>query len=1211
MNILESALSKVKQKAQEIFNKPSLSDNVGWVRQGQFTPITQLTGKSLTQNLQPIVPAVKSAADWMGNAYNQYNVAKFGEIQPSGKIDTTGSLYQKGIDLSKGIAKFGQESVLQPGIRLFPEAYLGARELVTGEKLGEIPVSQSPVDKFLLGEKPLSSPQYRTGQWSQTFQQYGVPAAIAIPLAATTVAGGEFLDLLPGVDDILFKGGKKIVQKGGQKIAIEFAANQIEKRLLEQGLGELMAKEIAQKEATSMVEKRIAARGAETIAKTAEEISKEAGAVTKTTEKALKKVEVPSVESAISKNIKTITPEVKPIVELTASGKAKLIKETVPTLKAAEAVKLTPEVKPKISLAPETGKMNVEKLNLTKNQKILLRTLQEEFPQTVITQKDIVELAKTADPFKTPVSDQQIKQYVARQLASRQETVSLIKNLDNLKKSGASDLELLTANENIIRSSYNPVTVAKQASTVLNAQKIMANELLSPQQKIINAILDAYPEKQREGIIKKLASETVNLDWNNAKQVVDLYRKYVPAKFWDVVDEIRYTNMLSSPLTHLINLTSNFLMTGIVRPVAKTLTGVLDWSKSALTGSERKYFANQGLDYMKGYYGALPQAWDTFKKVMREGALTGKIELQDLKRLPTSTTGVMKWYTTPLRALEASDQFFRILTRSGEMKTGMSLADAEKSATYQLFRQAFDPENKLGQGTVLSFFDKFNSAMMRMREVPGVGWFVPFMQTPTNILKQGLEYSPLGIATAWGSKEPLEQLSKWMIGSGVYATAMGLAGNNLITWEAPRDEKARQLFYDAGLQEYSVKIGDKWVSFSKLGPLSYPMAMAAALHNAYVKNPDQGTLENLANGLMSSLQFFSDQSYVEQFGNLVDAIRGGKLFEIETAKKSLSDLVRQSVPYASFMGWLTRLVDPVYRKPEGLAERIMSGIPGLSTQVGYYETPQWLPSERTNPILSSFVPAKITTEKPENLPLYQAREQQLLQNAIEKRAGEKLLEESKKGITPTPEPTTQTTMPQKKNYQYVKDGELVKVSLTTPQAPTLTGDALTDKAKLTSYSNKVGTQISNIAKLNEDGQIDDVTAQNMILDLDYQRDLASKLQDIPYPKLTGQKEVDKKLLSSYYSSLTTQISAIAKWVEAGKIDAVEGEKMIRALNAKKAKGKKVTLKKPKKLTLKAAKIKAPKAIKLPTIKAPKIKLAKLKTSKPTKLSKLKTKTIKV
>ena len=663
----------------------------------------------------------------------------------------------------------------------------------------------------------------------------------------------------------------------------------------------------------------------------------------------------------------------KPILEKQLKGEI-----STPT-KATEAVSST-------NIIPEKGKLNLERLQVKGQAKKQMKTIESKVKPTIIGNKDVIQAAKTVKG-GGQLTDESMKVLLAKQLKNRQQVVDLSVRYNEAIKNGATEKELAS----IMVDMVNQSRVARQGGTfagrLLQAQNIIADESATPMQKIL-ALLDNAGIKE-----DKYLKDAVKVDWNNPTQVVQFYRKFVPPKFGEVLDEIRYSNMLSSPLTHIINTTSNFLQTAVVAPVEKTLSGVQDWGKSVLTGSERQYYARSGIDYAGGYVKSLPKA---FKKAWNVLSGSETLVKPDFERIPLGSKGLLKAYSIPLRALEAMDQFFKTLVEGGvtsELKHGpqklllSQIADkATKEANYRLFRQAFDPNGELGQGPVLRMFDKWNSAIANVRRLPGGKWVMPFLQTPTNILKQGIEYSPLGVSTIPGAKAPIEQLSRAIIGTGVFLGAYQLAQNGLTSWESPSSETERELYYAAGMQPYSVKIGDKWVSFSKLGPLSYPIAMAAALADAEKKNPDKDMVANLTSGVSGILGFFGDQSYVRSIGDLVDVIQGGVNVGPTALSAEGANLAGQLIPYKSFLTWLGRITDPTYRKASGFVDRLKKDIPIIGEKLEPYTDIYGKPSVRDHHGLNAVSPYKVTQEKPQEKQMLDKYQVGKVNRAVEKRA---------------------------------------------------------------------------------------------------------------------------------------------------------------------------------------------------------------------------------
>jgi hypothetical protein len=257
-----------------------------------------------------------------------------------------------------------------------------------------------------------------------------------------------------------------------------------------------------------------------------------------------------------------------------------------------------------------------------------------------------------------------------------------------------------------------------------------------------------------------------------------------------------------------------------------------------------------------------------------------------------------------------------------------------------------------------------------MNSVPGGRWVVPFIRTPANILKQGIEFSPIGFATLPGSTRKAEQLSKAMIGSMVFGGAAGLAMQDRTTWAVPKTAKERAAFYAAGMQAYSVKIGDKWVSYSKLGPLAYPIAMAAAMKHYSMDAPEVAgadTGEKAVRILGGIAEFFSDQSYLAGIQVLLEIPKG--VSDVGGAvSKTTSNFATQLVPLSGLLRWVDQIVDPVYRKSrrdlsvDAIIENVKKGIPGLSQDLPAYKTPRGEDSKRPLPIVNAVSPVAVSEE---------------------------------------------------------------------------------------------------------------------------------------------------------------------------------------------------------------------------------------------------------
>jgi hypothetical protein len=196
----------------------------------------------------------------------------------------------------------------------------------------------------------------------------------------------------------------------------------------------------------------------------------------------------------------------------------------------------------------------------------------------------------------------------------------------------------------------------------------------------------------------------------------------------------------------------------------------------------------------------------------------------------------------------------------------------------------------------------------------------------------------------------------------VFAGASWLAANNLTTWAPPKGEREKNDFYAAGLQPYSIRISDKWISYSKLGPLSYPIAMAAALHYYTKESPkalSDTEMDKVGDAILGILRFFSDQSYLQGIGDLVKVAEGEK-------SRVFANMPTQLIPLSSLQGWVNNIIDPLQRKAakglsiESVVDEIQKKIVGMSQFVPPQLDSDEVPVKKQMPIVNAVSPMKVS-----------------------------------------------------------------------------------------------------------------------------------------------------------------------------------------------------------------------------------------------------------
>lgn len=651
-----------------------------------------------------------------------------------------------------------------------------------------------------------------------------------------------------------------------------------------------------------------------------------------------------------------------------------------------------------ITKVPNSEKpyFNTNKYNITDaNKGKLNQVIQEVKPQIEkvvgkkLSNKETIATAEnSAKVLDQVVTREQTADYTARLLKTRQQ-------LAKAANSGTVDKEYLD----------NLMIVKSQASDI--ARKLQSFGIGADPSTITSreAILDAVLKVEKD--TTKLLKAAEGVDFNDLNQATDFYRKFVKPSKSEWLDTIRYNSMLSSPNTHINNAFSNMANTAIVAPIEKTLTGTIDFLSSKVTGKKQTQFAGEGAAYAKGYVKSIGDAAHAFADAMRGKTVTGNL---DVRQIPLSTNKRMLSLTFPTKILEASDQFFTALTKGAEeaglkyrASKGVKVTDitgkAMSNAKYRLFRSELkDPR----QGLLLNGVDEVTGLIQRARNSDNIlvstiaKFTLPFVQTPMNILKQGIEYSPAGVLTMYKAPNKTEQLSKAILGSSAAAATAMLIASGRTTWAEPTDPTKKSAFRAAGLQPYSVKIGDYWVSYAKLPPaLGFPIAFMSAIYDAQENQTiDQNQVDVLLTAAAKYGNFFADQSYLKNIGDLVATAKGSP----EGMVRFISNYPQQLVPYRALMGWMARIIDPYQRQVnqdagflEKQVQQLFTQIPGLSMTVPARLDKLGNPIINNNKEFNAVSPLRVTKENEDNKGYYDLLKQKALFNKNENIMKEKIL----------------------------------------------------------------------------------------------------------------------------------------------------------------------------------------------------------------------------
>jgi hypothetical protein len=440
--------------------------------------------------------------------------------------------------------------------------------------------------------------------------------------------------------------------------------------------------------------------------------------------------------------------------------------------------------------------------------------------------------------------------------------------------------------------------------------------------------------------LKGIASALINTPDNLGK--INIIRNAAKIPLKDKLYEVFINGILANPLTHAVNATSNQIKS-MSKPVIRAVQAGIQ------KPGEREVFIgeipHQIIGMVEGINDGVRRALYMFQNGLTEDAVS-KLEISHLPAIGGRTGEVIR---IPTRLLGSVDEFFKAINETGELRaTAYRIAKKEgktgeeaiarmhelaQSPTVEMYDAA---KRSAKEGTFQQDLGKAGGALMSLRDKwPGLRYIIPFIKTPTNIAKDALKTSPLGYAEvirklATGTYKDLpanqvtEDIAKATIGSMIAIPTAMAAMQGKITGAAPKNQSERDAFY-RDKEPYSIKIGDKWVSYRRLEPYGTVLGLIAD----FVQLKDEGEMSKNALNIATLLgRNLNDKTFLAGISSMIDALN-----DPSKTASWYSNIIAGMVPFSGTQRFATRLIDPTVRKPQGIAETLMAQTPGLSKRV--------------------------------------------------------------------------------------------------------------------------------------------------------------------------------------------------------------------------------------------------------------------------------------
>lgn len=504
------------------------------------------------------------------------------------------------------------------------------------------------------------------------------------------------------------------------------------------------------------------------------------------------------------------------------------------------------------------------------------------------------------------------------------------------------------------------------------------------------AISDLIARQGGAGDLQSLAKAVATVG-NNPTALNAMAHELGRGKFGKALYQVWINGLLSSPKTHAVNILSNAMVAAYAIPeryvaaqfskafyggeiqageaaaqVFGLVKGVRDGMRLAVAGSKA-----EGI-------GGLSDVFDAFAKTEIE---VNAVSAEAFGLKPEGGLGwgidlLGKAVNVPGNMLGAEDKFFKAIGYRMELQArAYREASSEGLEGEEFAARVVDilnnpPENLKAEAIDAAHYQTFTtplgkqgqSVQLLLGRVPGARIVVPFLRTPTNIMKYTFARTPLAYMSgkiradiAAGGPRAAQAHARVAMGSMIMLSVMDMAAEGTVEGRGPLDPRVRKSWLDAGHMPYSVKIGDRRYAYNRLDPIGMMMGLGADMAEIFA-NADEEDAGMLATaGVLALANNLASKTYMSGIYDFIAAVDPSN--PTSNPAKYVENFAGSLVPYSSFLRNTAQVVDPMLRDartvtldPEtakvdpvatwldGMQNRMRKGIPGLSDELPAMQT---------------------------------------------------------------------------------------------------------------------------------------------------------------------------------------------------------------------------------------------------------------------------------
>lgn len=449
------------------------------------------------------------------------------------------------------------------------------------------------------------------------------------------------------------------------------------------------------------------------------------------------------------------------------------------------------------------------------------------------------------------------------------------------------------------------------------------------------AISDLIIQNGGANDIQALARDVASVK-DNQFAVNVMARELGKGKFGRALYQVWINGLLSSPKTHMVNILSNSMVAMYSVPERLMASGI---SKAFYDGEiSTGEVASQMFGLVKGirdgtrliYHGNKAEGMagigDVFDSFGKAETYVSDISAQAFGLNPAGVYGrgldmLGKLVNAPGGALATEDKFFKSIGYRMELnalayRQAASEGLEGEDAARRIVDILSDPPDHLKADALdVSHYNTFTNELGKtgkkfqstVASIPGARLVLPFIRTPTNIIKYTFARTPLAYMSGnirseirAGGAKAAQAHARVALGSMIFLNMMDLTSEGTVTGRGPLDPAMRKAKMDTGWMPYSVKVGDRWYQYSRTDPIGMMIGLGSDLAEIMGNVNGENDADMLATAAVLALaNNLANKTYMTGIYDFIGAIDPSN--PTNSPERYLTDFAGSMVPYSSFL----------------------------------------------------------------------------------------------------------------------------------------------------------------------------------------------------------------------------------------------------------------------------------------------------------------------